>query len=417
MILAVGGKFMLSIYKKVEKKEDNLYGAISINSIEELKKPFLLCLSAQDNNNKSVFGIIKEGARAARVYTTDEIGAGFKIDEFPVDFLGVKFTGDEIYKNNYEEIVDTFLYPFLIGDGTRTIEEIKKQARKINLMTYCDGTQTYKNIELRLIDKLKNNNISDENIKEIIRQISVVAIGTMVNTSDLLATIVTFVDVNDTEISTEQTVLYKNMLAERQQRSLFGVVRNSNNILYVYDGTGKHSLKEYFEDRTIVKPAVCSVVSRIIENAILNTNQNELISLSLEELIEKLKIYGIETETILLMEKLDQTISYDNSPKYTLEEIRLRQQLDRTYKELQKTKMRLESSERELQRKNDAISSVIEKVRKYSSDITFYQILVSAGLWQAPMGTDVFQEDSDRAIREIYDSTILNDENNRNPKK
>lgn len=281
-------------------------------------------------------------------------------------------------------------------------------------MTYCDGTQTYRNIELRLVDKLRNNNISDENIKEIIRQISVVAIGTMVNTSDLLATVVTFVDVNDNEISNEQTMLYKNMLAERQQKSLFGVIRNSNNIIYLYEGTGKHTLKEYFEDRNIVKHAACSVISRIIENAILNAKQNELTSLSLEELIEKLKVYGVETETsISLIEKLDQTISYDNSAKYTLEEIRLRQQLDRTYKEIQKTKMRLESSERELQRKNDAITSVIEEIKKYSSDITFYQILVSAGLWQAPMGIDVFQEQSDRTIREMYERTIEKNENHK----
>lgn len=408
---------MLSIYKKVEKKDDNLYGAISISGIE-IKKPFLLCLSAQDNYNKSVFGIIKEGARAARVYTTDEIGACFKIDDFPIDFLGVKFTSDEMYKSNYDEIVDTFLYPFLIGNGSRTIEEIKKYARKINLMTYCDGTQTYKNIEQRLIGKLKNCSISDENIKEIIRQISVIAIGTMVDTSDLMATVVTFVDVNDVEISTEQTILYKNILAERQQKSLFGVVRNSNNIMYVYEGTGKHSLKEYFEDRTIVKPAICSVISRIIENTILNTKQKGLISLSLGELIEKLKMYGVETETsISLMEKLDRTISYDNSPKYSLGEIKLRQQLDSSYKDLLKTKKQLEDSERELQRKNIAISSVIDEIRKYSSDITFYQILVSARLWQAPIGIDVFQKDSDRMIRELYESTIVNTENNNNYKK
>ena len=112
---------MLSIYKKVEKKDDNLYGAISISGIE-IKKPFLLCLSAQDNYNKSVFGIIQEGARAARVYTTDEIGACFKIDDFPIDFLGVKFTSDEMYKSNYDEIVDTFLYPFLIC--SRILEKV-----------------------------------------------------------------------------------------------------------------------------------------------------------------------------------------------------------------------------------------------------------------------------------------------------
>ena len=74
---------MLQVYKKVEKSLDNPYGAISIQNLEELNKPFLLCLSAHDSNPKSIFGIIKEGARAARVNTTDEMAARFKIDELP----------------------------------------------------------------------------------------------------------------------------------------------------------------------------------------------------------------------------------------------------------------------------------------------------------------------------------------------
>ena len=51
---------MLSIYKKVEKSMDNLYGIVSINNVQEIDRPFLLCLSAQDNYDKSVFGIVRE---------------------------------------------------------------------------------------------------------------------------------------------------------------------------------------------------------------------------------------------------------------------------------------------------------------------------------------------------------------------
>lgn len=93
---------MLQVYKKVEKSLSNPYGVIAVQSLEDLGKPFLLCLSAQDNHNKSVFGIIKEGARAARVNTTDEMGAGFKIDDFPISFLGLKFEKDDCYKKIFE---------------------------------------------------------------------------------------------------------------------------------------------------------------------------------------------------------------------------------------------------------------------------------------------------------------------------
>ena len=52
---------MLSIYKKVEKSSDNPSGIVQINSISELNKPFLLCLSAQDNHDNSIYGTIREG--------------------------------------------------------------------------------------------------------------------------------------------------------------------------------------------------------------------------------------------------------------------------------------------------------------------------------------------------------------------
>ncbi len=184
---------MLQVYKKVEKSLDNPYGAVTIQDLEELNKPFLLCLSAQDSNPKSIFGIIKEGARAARVNTTDEMAARFKIDEFLIAFLGLKFEKDDSYKKNYEEIVDLLIYPFLVGNGAKKVEEIKKMARKINFMTYCDGTLTYSNIERRLETKLKNDGYSERNIKDILSQISLVAIGTMVDTSDLKATTASFI--------------------------------------------------------------------------------------------------------------------------------------------------------------------------------------------------------------------------------
>ena len=102
---------MLNIYKRVEKSLDNLSGIVEIQRVEELERPFLLCLSAQDNYDKSIYGIIKKGAQAARVYTSEEAAAGFKIDNMPADFLGLRFRSDNVYTNNYEEIVNKLIYP------------------------------------------------------------------------------------------------------------------------------------------------------------------------------------------------------------------------------------------------------------------------------------------------------------------
>ena len=283
---------MLQVYKKVEKSLDNPYGAISIQNLEELNKPFLLCLSAHDSNPKSIFGIIKEGARAARVNTTDEMAARFKIDEFPIAFLGLKFEKDDSYKKNYEEIVDLLIYPFLVGNGTKKVEEIKKMARKINFMTYCDGTLTYSNIEKRLEAKLQNDGYSESDIKDILSQISLVAIGTMVDTSDLKATTASFVDVNDSEIYTGRSNGYKKLLHEKQLKSIYGHLGNSNNVLYIFEGSGNHSLKEYFLDNNIVKPAISSVLSKFLQNSIDNEYNNGLVSISSGETLEQLSIYG-----------------------------------------------------------------------------------------------------------------------------
>lgn len=400
---------MLEVYKKVEKSMENLYGTITITSIDELEKPFLLCLSAQDMNPKSVFGIIKEGARAARVNTTDEVAAGFKISEFPVDFLGLKFEKDEIYQRNYEEIVDSFIYPFLVGNGDKDVLEIKKRARRINFMTYCDGTLTYANIEKRLVNKLQNDGYSESDIRDILSQIALVAIGTMVDTSDLKATTASFIDVNDIEIYNERTDGYRRLLDSRQRKSIYGRLKN-NNVLYIFEGSGNHSLKEYFLDSNVAKPALSSVLSEFLQNSISNEHNNSLASISSDDILKQLNVYGDERKSPLeLLRMLDDTLSYGGAARYTSEEARLRRELDMSYVEMQKTRTKLDRVQKEKDKKELDLKSVIEGIRKYSSDTAFYQILVSAKMWQAPAGRDVFEEQSDRVIREIYNQ-LLGDE-------
>ena len=136
----------------------------------------------------------------------------------PIDFLGVKFAKDEKFNENYEEIVDSFLYPFLVGDGNRNFNKIIKQARRINLMSYCDGTMTYKKIEKRLIDTLLSTGFIDSEVRDIVSQISLTAIGTMVDTSDLVCTSATFFDVNGAEIYNQMSDVYKNMLNENRRK-------------------------------------------------------------------------------------------------------------------------------------------------------------------------------------------------------
>ena len=398
---------MIQVYKKQEKNAQNPSGILEIHDISELTNPILLCLSAQDNFDKSIYGLIREGAEAARVYTTEEMAAGFKIDELPIDFLGLRFKSDDQYKRNYEEIVDKLIYPFLTNNEKLSVEELKKRARKINFMTYCDGTLTYVNIEKRLAQKLHDDNISDEEITSILSQITLVAIGTMIDTGTLKGTTVTFVDLNDSEIATYKKPLYEQKLNSQNKQSMYGYLTNKNNILYVYKGTGNHQVKEYLKDGNIVKPALCSVLSEFLENSIENENNDELIPVSTSTITKTLYTYSDETKDPQeLLNNLDMNLSYNNTPRYTPEESQIRHELDIAYRNLQKTQELLARTEKYKKDSDDKVQSLINNIQIYSSETTFYQICVSAKVWQAPAGINPFDEPSDKQIREKYTQSL-----------
>lgn len=382
---------MITIYKKIEKNINCPSGICKIEDIQSLDKPFLLCLSAQNNHDKSIYGIMREGASISRVYTTNEEGARYKIDDFPVDFLGLRYQKDGQNRKNYEEIVDDFLYPYLITNS-HSVEDIIKRARKINFMTYCDGTETYLNIENRLISKLEKDNIKMEDITKILSQISLTAVGTMIDTSTIKATCATFIDVNDSEISTSMTEDYKKAIEERNRKGIYGTI--GKNIVYIYNGNGNHDLKEYFKNDNAVKPVIAGTISYFLERSIKNDN------ISLSEVIEGMNIYANEMVLpIELMGQLDDNLSYGTS-KYTKEEIKLRQELDVVYKslyEIQKSNQRMQDENNKYKK---ALSSVINGVRDNCTEMTFLKILSPSGLWQAPANVDYINAPSDKELLE-----------------
>lgn len=391
---------MISIYKKCEKALSNPSGIKRVD-VQELNKPFLLCLSAQDFMDKSVFGTIREGAHAARLYTTQELAGGFKINNCPVDFLGLKFKSDEKYQYNYEEIVDEFLWPYLIQNGV-DLESLKKTAKKMNFMTYCDGTMTYGKIENRLEEKLNELDFKEEDIRDILSNLSLVAIGTMVNTKGFKTTTASFVDVNDSEIFSEYTDGYNELLSRYGKKSLYGK-NGKNSVTYIYKGTGNHSLKEYLADNRIVKPALSSIVSYFLEKS-LASEKDSFVKTSINDIISRLKVYGDESKNPSeLLTSLDLEISYDNTPRYTPEMLDIRKELDATCKELMKSEILLSRAKHENDEKEEKMKTIISNIEKYSSDTTLLQILVNSGMWRNARNSDALFKKSDRDIREEYE--------------
>ncbi len=390
---------MINIYKKREKSLENPSGYVEIKN-EDIKGPFLLCISAQDFLDKSVFGIVREGAHAARCYTSQEYAGGFKIDKCPIDFLGLKFRPDDKYQYNYEEIVEKFLWPYLIKNGL-DLESIKQTAKNMNFMTYCDGTFTYAKIENMIERKLKELYFSAEDIDDILSNFSLVSVGSMVNVTNFKTTVVSFVDVNDSEIFSEHTDEYKDLLAKYNRKSLYGK-NGKNSILYLYEGSGKHSLKEYLKDETVVKSALSSVVSYFLEKSISDDKVKN--ALTIDEVINRLNVYSNEEENISnLINRLDKEISYNNTPRYTSEEFILRTELDASYKELSKSRNIINSIKNELDGKNNKVNNLIININELCDAETAKAILLAAGLSQYVRRSDAvpsleeFQEEYDKS--------------------
>lgn len=394
---------MINVYKKVDKDRTNLYGCVEVRTLSELDKPFLLCLSAQNNYDRSIYGMMREGAQAARLYTTTEDAARYQLSDFPADFLGLRFTPDEKYSENYLELAERFLYPFLFMNGDDP-EDVVQQARKINFLTFCDGTLTYKNAEIRLKELLLAKGYSKDIVLKILSQISLVAIGTIVDIDDIKATGVVFIDVNDEEISNGVSKEYQRVLMNNQTNAMFVPISNSNSILYTYNGTGRHSIKEYLSDDCIVKPAVCAIVSHHLENSIYNQLGDSYTPIDRENNIHILYQYTKDEKVSSLLKQLDQEIQYEGASKYSKKETELRRELDSTYKSLVRVKRSLSHVEDAKNKQEEKIKAMIEGIRTYCSDVAFYQVLVSAHMWQSPASEDYFSYESDREIRKKYET-------------
>ena len=394
---------MISIYKKCEKSLDNLRGVSKIEDLSSYDRPFLFCISPQESLDKSIFGTIKEGARAARVRTSDELAGGFKIEEMPVDFLGIKHD----YKTPGEDIdiVDDFLYPYL-KRGT----DIKKQARKMNFFTYCNATVVYKNIEEKLKSRLLNDGYSENDIKEILSQISLVSIGSEVDISNIFASAIMFKDVNDGEVFDKISKIALKQMNLLGRETYAGFLKKDNSpAVFTYNGTGNHSLKEYFKDDSLIKCPISAVVSMLLLSSINNSQSDNFIPISSKLLLKRAMQYNteFEKEGENLLDRLDSELTY-GAGRYTKEENMMLINLDKTYLKLIKAEMML-AQEKALRIDAEEKKQVlIEGIMDKSSKVAFQQIVVANGMYNNLRDDSVNYNEmkTDKEIREAYDLAL-----------
>ena len=391
---------MLRIFKKCEKSVNNPYGSKEIKNLDTYDQPFLLCISAQDKNDKSVFGIIKEGARAARVRTSDELAGGFKIDEMGLDFLGLKYDYSNIKDKKSNSLVDDFLYPFL-----KRGKDIRKQARKINILTYCNATNVYIQAENRLRERLLEDGYSELEVIDILSQIGVISIASSIDLSKVYATNITFKDVNDMDAYDRYSRKASKWMEENISNTYVGKTNIYNNsILFATNGPGDHELKIYLRDGNPLKNTICSAVTFLVENSILNSKVDELIPLTGKHLLKRVVTCTPDKKEIL--DSIDMHLNYYAS-RYTKEEHELLSKIDKICKKLIATQKYLESETNELQSEREKNNTLIKGIKEKCSEVAFEQIVAANGIMSSSKGKSKLRElPTDRQVREAYDSLI-----------
>ena len=181
---------MITVYKKVEKNTKFVTGTDNYQNGLDNDRPFLFCVG-QDNQNN--FDLLQKSLIISRVYSANDNGALFKLDDMPVDFISCALND----MSDFDELVNKYIFPYLTAKGN-DVNNIKAQAHKMNFLSFSAYGQTnYSAIETKLKNIFKSKGFSDNDILSIFSQISLVSLGAPVKNSTNLATSIYFIDVND----------------------------------------------------------------------------------------------------------------------------------------------------------------------------------------------------------------------------
>ena len=392
---------MIKLYKKTNKTRTNTYGCQEIKNINDLNNPFILAISGYDNYPKAVFGMIREAAHAARVYTTQEVAAGYDIERIPVDFLGYTYEKDETDKTNAQELVEKVLYPFLLLCGNE-YHTILRQANKINIMTFDNGIDKYIEAEKLLIEKLQEN-YSIVEYQNILSNVNVIALGTNQYMFGLYATSISFLDIYTKEKENEEILEFIKILETKSKEHLmYAKADKDNSYFYYYLGEGIHTAKNYLSKDSIAKPAISALTVLFLENSLYNLKSKEIIPVEKEDILKTLYIYGTGTSPIEhSLHLLDHNITYDCTPRYTNLEAMQRKELDDTCEYIRNITRIINNREQETIELSSKINKIIANIHEYSSETTYYQILTASNLWFSK--DNLMKEDSDKKIREKYE--------------
>lgn len=406
---------MYKLYKRITKTKENPRG---VKLVEDDKNPFMegpcmLCVAAVDIQDKSVFGLSKEGMKMARIRVRGQANGRFDIKDFPVNFLSLKLDTKTNLKTKTEEIQDfvcNYFYPLISENGKRIdCQSAMKNMRNINIMSYCNGTETVQAMEQSLVSKMQDLGYSEEEISNIQSQMFMMPVATDRLKGNQLSTCVSFKDINDEEVNSNVT---QQEIEEIEKSPIKeALIRYSENeSAYLMEGNGEHSLKEYQTNGKAMPVCLSSVLSKALENSIENANLKEsFVPLLMEELVSAIPEITEQAnqgkDLDSLKEQLDNKIKYEGSRKLSDNELELLDIIDESCDQLIKNDIELNTKNMLLETEKEKSAKIDEAMKKYCSDMTYMKINMEAG-YQYGKEVDrdtVINSPSDRQIVECIE--------------
>lgn len=93
------------------------------------------------------------------------------------------------------------------------------------------------------------------------------------------STCISFKDINDIEVNDNVTEEERQAVLDSQiGESIFAY--SDNEVAYLYDGDGKHSLKKYTTTGRTISVCLSSAISKALENSILNHSGKDFMPIT-----------------------------------------------------------------------------------------------------------------------------------------
>lgn len=399
---------MYQLYEKVPKTNEYIYGSKPIEQETNpfLEGPCLLCISAQNQLEKSVFVVTKEGMKMARLRVRNEPNAGYDLRKFPVKFLSIRLERDEqkLTEEQYAEIfIKQYLVPLISKNGQKIeLSKAMKNIRNVNIMSYCDGTLFAQQIEDTLLKQMKSLGYSNIEYEKIISQLCMFPIATYRLDGSQKSTCISFKDINDEEVYDEINEDYE----ETVKKSSIGesiIKLSENELAYLVDGTGAHDLKQYSRTGKALPVSLSSVISKALQNSIENSNNDKFIPININFLTENLENIMNEAKkgksVEELMQQLDENIEYPGARKLSDYEIELLDQLDDVYTNNIKNDKELANTRKAYLKQTEKLNATNDAIKQYCTDITVQKILIAQG-YQSKNEEEILNLPSDKEIIE-----------------